>query len=64
MKSLTRVGLSVLLVPVILFCAFGFAASFEPPGSWGAAYIFAMGASAAALLITGPWLAPRGRLQS
>ncbi len=45
MKSLTRAGLSALVVPVILFCAFGFAASFEPPGSWGAAYIYAMGAA-------------------
>jgi hypothetical protein len=63
MRSLTRVGMSTLAVPVMLFCAFGFAASFEPPGSWGAAYIYAMGASAGALLITGPWLAPRGRLQ-
>lgn len=63
MKTLTRVGLSALVVPFILFCAFGFAASFEPPGSWGAAYIYSMAASAGALLITGPWLAPRGRLQ-
>ena len=64
MKTLTQVGLAALGVPVILFCAFGFVASFEPPGSWGAAYIYAMGASAGALLMTGPWLALRGRLQN
>ena len=64
MKSLTRVGLSAVVVPVALFCAFGLAACFEPPGSWGAAQIYAMGASTGALLITGTWLAPRGRLQN
>jgi hypothetical protein len=64
MKSLTRMSLLVLGVPAVLFCAFGFVASFEPPGSWGAEYIYAMGASAGALMVTGPWLAPRGRLQS
>jgi hypothetical protein len=63
MRALTRVSLAALAVPVILFGAFGFVASFEPPGSWGAAYIYAMGASAGALLIPGAWLAPRGRLQ-
>lgn len=64
MKALTRIGLSALAVPVVLFSAFGLVASFEPPGSWGAAYIYAMAASAGALLITGPCLAPRGRLQN
>jgi hypothetical protein len=64
MRSLTRFGLCALVMPVILCCAFGFTASFEPPGSWGAAYVYAMGASASALLMTGPWLAPRGKLQA
>jgi hypothetical protein len=64
MRSLARFGLSALVMPLMLFCGFGFAASFEPSGSWGVAYIYATGASAGALLITGPWLAPRGRLQN
>jgi hypothetical protein len=64
MRSLSRISLLALLMAVILFCAFGFAASFEPPGSWGAAYIHALGASAGALPMTGLWLAPRGKLQN
>jgi hypothetical protein len=64
MKSLMRVALTALLLPVILFCAFGFAASFEPPGCWGAAYVYALCAGASALLITGVWLAPRGKLRN
>jgi hypothetical protein len=64
MKLLARVGLSALLMPFLLCCTSGFAASFDAPGAWCAAYTYALGGSTSALLMTGIWLGPRGKLQN
>jgi len=40
MSKLARILAVLDLVALAAFCVFGFLASYEPPGSWGARYIY------------------------
>gem|GEM_PF-2699219 len=60
MKYLLRTGLIFLLAPVLLFCAFGFLATFEPSSpaaQWAWRLIYCAAASLATLASMRLWRA-------